>query len=204
MNKLLLSALLSASLCVSATALAGEAGAATSFVQARADLVVSIVNGAASPGASVEARRDELRAAIRDFLSYELLAERTLGSHWEAQTPENRSEFVGLLRDLIETSYSRRLGSGTVDAADHTVVYDGERSRRGRTTVEMTVAVSGESHAVEIKLEERDGGFVVYDVVTDDVSLEESYAESFAAIIRERGWDGLLARMRERLAELQR
>jgi len=204
MNKFLLSALLSASLFASPSAFAAEAGAATAFVQARADIVVSIVNGAASPGASVDARRNELRAAIRDFLSYELLAERTLGQHWEARTPEERTEFVRLLRELIETSYSRRLGSGTVNAADHTVVYDGERSRRGRTTVDMTVAVSGATHAVEIKLEERDGGFVVYDVVTDDVSLEESYAESFASIIRERGWDGLLSRMRERLTELQR
>lgn len=194
----LLSALVSVSLA--APAFAAEEGAATAFVQSRADVVVSLVNGA---GAS-EARRAELRDAIRGFLSYDVLAERTLGEQWGLRSADERAEFVALLRDLIETSYSRKLGRGPVDATGYGVSYTGERTRRDRTTVEVQVTAEGRAHVVEIKLEERAEGFIVYDVVTDDVSLEESYAESFASIIAERGWDGLIARMRERLEELQR
>lgn len=180
-----------------------EASPATDFVRERADAILLIVNSAAADPAAVATKREELRGAIRAFLSFDVLAERTLGDTWEARTPEERAEFVALLRDLIETSYLRSVGSDTVDQSAYAVTYTGERSRRDRYTVEGTVTVDGDTHLIEVKLQSTDAGFVVYDLVTDDVSLEESYAESFASIIAEDGWAGLLTRMRERLAEMQ-
>ncbi|MFT4705561.1 MAG: phospholipid transport system substrate-binding protein [Bradymonadia bacterium] len=176
---------------------------ATAFVQRTSQAVLAIVNDAAAQGAD-DTRQAALRDAIRGFLSYDMLAQRTLGEHWEARTPEERAEFVGLLRDLIETSYSKRLGAGSVNQSDHTITYTGERERRGRVTVEASVGTGGEAYVLEIKMTQGDGTeWLVYDIVTDDVSLEESYYESFSNIIAEDGWDGLLNRMRERLTELR-
>lgn len=188
---------------VALPAAAQENSLATTFVQSRADQIISIVNAAARDQSQLDAQREALRVAIRDFLSFETLAQRTLRGHWDTRTPEQQAEFVALLRDLIETSYSRSLGSDDVDQNGYDVSYTGERSRRDRTTVEATVTVNGEQHLVEVKLQGEGGEFIVYDLVTDDVSLEESYAESFDSIIAEDGWDGLLNRMRERLAELR-
>lgn len=209
-RRTLYAALFSATLLAASPAIAQDAVAvevpaatATDFVQERADQILSIVNASASDAVALEAKREELRAAIRDFLSFEVLAERTLGDEWETRTPEQRTEFVTLLRDLIETSYLRDLGTSTVDADQYAVTYSGERSRRGRTTVEGTIAVSGDTHFIEVKMMMGHMGWVVYDLVTDDVSLEESYAESFASIIADDGWDALLERMRERLAEMR-
>ena len=184
---------------------AQEAGSAsaTDFVRGKSDLILTIVNQAAADDVALAQKREELRAAIRDFLSYDVLSRRTLGDHWDQRTPTEQQEFVGLLRDLIETSYSRKLGTGTVEQEQYLVDYVGERSRRDRTTVEATVTVEGEEHYLEIKLQAVDGNWIVYDLVTDDVSLEESYAESFESIISDDGWDGLLNRMRERLEELR-
>jgi ABC-type transporter MlaC component len=161
------------------------------------------VNTAAADPAALVAKREELRQAIRAFLSFEVLAQRTLGDHWEVRTPEEQAQFVDLLRNLIETSYCRSLGTGDVDETQYSVDYTGERSRRGRTTVEATVRVDGGEHFLEVKLDTVDSGYIVYDLVTDDVSLEESYAESFENIIGEDGWAGLIERMEERLQEMQ-
>lgn len=177
--------------------------APTAFVQQTSNAVLTIVNEASTAGATAD-RQAALRDAIRGFLSYELLAERTLGDHWGTRTGEERVAFVALLRDLIETSYSKRLGEGSVEEGDYTIQYTGERERRGRHTVEATVSAEGNTHYLEVKMQAGDQGqWLVYDVVTDDVSLEESYAESFESIIADEGWDGLMNRMRERLAELQ-
>lgn len=179
------------------------AAPATGFVRQMSDDVLGIVNEAASGGATPE-RQARLRDAIRGFLSYEILAERTLGAHWETRTPEQREEFVTLLRDLIETSYSRRLGRGSVEPNSYTLTYTGERERRGRVTVSATLTAQGETYLLDVKMMTGDQGqWLVYDVITDDVSLEESYYESFANIIAEDGWEGLLQRMRDRLAELR-
>lgn len=185
------------------TASAEQESPATAFVQGKADAILTIVNDAAADAAELETKREELRGAIRQFLSFDVLAERTLGDHWDARTPEERAQFVALLRDLIETSYCRSLGTGTVDANRYAVQYTGERSRRDRTTVEATVTVGGDQHMLEVKMQAAESGWVVYDLVTDDVSLEESYGESFESIIADDGWDGLISRMEERLEELR-
>lgn len=190
-------------LIMSAHAAATESPAATAFVASRAETILTIVNAAAADANELETKREELRAAIRQFLSFEVLAERTLGDHWGARSPEEQTQFVGLLRDLIETSYCRSLGTGTVDANQYGVQYTGERSRRDRTTVEATVTVGGDEHVLEVKLQSAESGWIVYDLVTDDVSLEESYGESFESIIAESGWNGLITRMEERLNEMR-
>lgn len=179
-------------------AAAPETVTATEFVRAKADELVGIINRTPADDAARTARMSDLRTSIRQFLDFEVLAERTLGSHWDARTPEQRTEFVEALRDLVETSYSHRLGDQTVDQSGYTVTYTDERERNGRYRVEGTVAWGDNEHFVEMKLMMRDGQFLIYDVVTDDVSLEESYAESFDAIITEHGWDELLNRIRER------
>ena len=176
---------------------------ATAFVQQTATEVLSIVNAASAEGATAE-RQEALRSSIRGFLSYELLAERTLGDHWDTRSAEQRAAFVALLRDLIETSYAKRLGEGSVAEGDYTIAYTDERERRGRYTVEATVSAGGSTHYLEVKMQPGEADqWLVYDVVTDDVSLEESYAESFESIIADEGWDALLERMQERLTELR-
>lgn len=176
---------------------------ATSFVQNRASEILTIVNDAAADEEQLAAKREELRAAIRAFLSFDVLARRTLGDHWDTRTPEQQTQFVQLLRDMIETSYCRSLGTGEVDQEEYRVEYTGERSRRSRTTVEATVYLNGDDHLLEVKMETTETGWIIYDLVTDDVSLEESYAEMFESIIHEDGWDSLIARMEERLEELR-
>lgn len=190
-------------LVVAVAASAQAVSPATGFVQSKADLLLTIVNGAAVDRSQLDTKREELRQALREFLSFDVLAERSLGDHWAGLAVEQRAEFVALLRDLIETSYSRSLGTGTVDANQYAVQFTGERSRNDRTTVEATVTVDGETHYVEVKMQANGESWIVYDLVTDDVSLEESYAESFDSIIADDGWDGLLRRMRERLEEMR-
>ena len=181
-----------------------EAQTATAYVQEIAARVIGIVNTSVVEGTpEAEARLAALRETVATGIDFDLLSQRTLGSHWDARTPEEQATFTGLLRDMVETSYSRNLGSAGVSESDYDVSYTDERSRGARTTVEGQLVFDGETHFIEIKLEQRETNWFIYDIITDDVSLEESYAESFDRIITDDGWEGLLTRMRERLAELQ-
>lgn len=176
---------------------------AIAFVQARGDDIIAIINQRPTDDASRAARLAALRSSISGFLDIGVLAREALGSHWDPRTEEERTAFVALMTDLIETSYSKRLGDEGVEPGSYTVTWDGERSRNGRTRVEATVTYEGEAHAVEVMLREEEGRRIVYDLVTDDVSLKDSYAESFDSIITEHGWDELMSRMQTRLDELR-
>ncbi|MBU6162778.1 MAG: ABC transporter substrate-binding protein [Myxococcales bacterium] len=177
---------------------------ATQFVEQKGDEIIAILNQRPTDEASRAQRIANLRRTISEFINIEVLAEEALGAHWEARTPAERAEFTSLLRDLIETSYSQKLGDEGIAPGSYTVTWDSERSRNGRTRVEATVTYDGEPHAVEVIMREAtDGSRVVFDLVTDDVSLRDSYAESFDNIITEHGWGELISRMQERLAELR-
>ena len=41
----------------------------------------------------------------------------------------------------------------------------------------------------------------VFDILTDDVSLVKNYKRQFRRVIKEEGWDGLIARMEKKLNE---
>jgi len=189
---------------VSAQEMQPAALTATQFVQQQGDEIIAILNQRPTDEASRAQRNVNLRRTISEFINVEVLAEEALGAHWDARTPAERVEFTALLRDLIETSYSKKLGDEGIAPGSYTVTWDGERSRNGRTRVDATVTYDGEPHAVEVIMRDgEDGSRVVFDLVTDDVSLRDSYAESFDNIITEHSWEELISRMQERLAELR-
>lgn len=176
----------------------------TSFVQARSTEIIAIINRQCAGDATCRTtRQNDLRSSITGFIDIDLMAQRTLGRHWDARSPAERTQFTALLRELIETSYSKQLGDESIGPDDYAVRYTDERTRGERSTVEGTVRVRQANHVVEIKMQTRGTGFVIYDLVTDDVSLEESYGESFDRIINEHGWDELLRRMQERIDRMR-
>lgn len=175
----------------------------TAFVQERADAIIAIVNRAAAAPEERDARVADLRSAVGTLIDFEVLAQRTLGDEWNNRTQPERDQFLGLLRTLVELSYSRRMGTESVDPGSYSVTYTGERERNGRFTVEGTLNVRGEEHFIEVRMLPSDSGYIIFDVITDDVSLEESYQESFSNIIQQHGWGELIARMERRIADLR-
>ena len=57
----------------------------------------------------------------------------------------------------------------------------------------------GKTYHVLVRLQRSTAGeWQLYDVVTDDISLTEVYAESFDTIMRRHGYDELLRRLKTR------
>lgn len=175
----------------------------TDFVRAKVDEVIAIVNRQVERGTpEFQQRQQDLKAAVRGFLDYAELSRRALGPYWNERTPEEQQAFVELMTRLIETNYAVKLGQEQVET-DYDVVYEDETVRGDNAMLAGTVTAEDELVAVEVMLLRRDNGWVVWDVVTDDVSIMETYAESFDEIISEDGWDELVRRLEERLAELE-
>jgi phospholipid transport system substrate-binding protein len=145
--------------------------------------------------------RSSIKELVNGFLDYQELSTRALGEHWEKLKPEQRTEFVGVLRDLIERNYVRQLRSNV----DYDVVYKTEDVKGKEATVQTAVKAKRKGREVEIpidyKLSERGGKWVVFDVITEEVSLVRNYRSQFQKIIEKDGYEGLIAKMKKRLAE---
>lgn len=149
-----------------------------------------------------DARNSEVRKVVGQFLDFEELSRRSLARHWEGLTPKQRTEFVGTLRDLVETNYINQIHG----KPDYDLKFDKETKEGNEATVGSTlVTTSPKGKKVNVSLEYKmvykPSKWVVYDVITDEQSLLENYRAEFNKIISKDGFDALLKRMRKKLDE---
>lgn len=146
--------------------------------------------------------KQQLKTAIRDMLDFDELARRSLRKHWDARTPGERVEFTGLLKDLIERNYISQLKTNL----DYKLFY-GESSTRGdKAKVLTTVKVEKNRRVSEIiieyKMRKVKKSWMVYDVITDGVSIVRNYRSQFNRIIRKKSYQALVDKMRKKLRQM--
>lgn len=56
--------------------------------------------------------------------------------------------------------------------------------------------------AIEYRMKRTTSGWMVYDVITDDVSIVRNYRSQFNRIIRRKSYDHLVKKMRSKIKEL--
>jgi len=193
--------LVSATLCavMCAAALPAQAlaqGDPVVFLKKQDKQVRSILERAADAK-----RADKLSKALNRMLDFEVLSKHALDAHWDGLTPAQRTEFVDLLRQLVERSYQKNMKS----TANYQVRYGDAREATTGTVVQTTARSRKNRRAPEVSIDYtmtvRDGQWKVYDVVTDGVSLVDNYRSQFNRIIRKKGFDALVEKMRTRLAK---
>jgi len=156
-------------------------------------------------GQPASAERNARVARVLDaMLDLNELARRALEPAWTQRTEAERTEFVDLLRQLIDRNYQQNLER----TLNFTVSYDPETvdAASGDATVHTVARSRTDARAapvtVEYRLHPRDRGWVVYDIVTNGASLVQSYHDSYMRIIRDHGFPELLTRMRNRIAQM--
>lgn len=171
---------------------AAHAGPATDAVKSANESVAELLKKKAKPAV--------VTAAVRNFLDLDLLGQLALKDHWAKLTDAQKTEYLTLLRRLIEASYLQ----GVKQNLQFAVTYDGETANAdGTIAVATTVNTTrkGRPAAVPIGyvLSNVSGTYKAFDVVTDGVGLVENYRAQFNKIIAKEGFDGLVKRMKKKL-----
>jgi phospholipid transport system substrate-binding protein len=116
-----------------------------------------------------------------------------VGPAWRRATPEQREALTKWFQTLLVRTYSGVLASYRDEAIDVLPVH----MRRGddEATVHCKVRQSGSAPIeIDYAMERSDGGgWKVFDVVADGMSLVLNYRTSFEDAIRRGGIDGLIA-----------
>lgn len=153
---------------------------------------------ASAPGAKVE----QLTKAVERFVDFGELSKRALGKQWDTLTPAQRKDFSETMQGLLKASYAQKaLGQGKAQ-----VEYGKESVQGNEATVATTVKVKQDVVPVEYKLfrENEKGEWRIYDIVTDDVSLLETYQGQFRKLMADKGFDGLLTTLKSKRAQLEK
>ena len=155
------------------------------------------------PGSTEENRvKVEIKQYASELLDYTELCKRALGEHWAKMPEDKRLDFVATLKELIERNYIRQLRTNL----DYVVNYGDESidAKEAKVATALRLATKGKVTEVQIDyrlIQQPDGSWKVYDVITDELSLVRNYRTQFQRIIGGNNYDGLLSRMKSKLAE---
>ena len=148
-------------------------------------------------GTTTEAERDSLvRQAVVSGFDFERHSRISLGRHWRERTPEERDEFVSVLRQWTENRALDKLRK----RSDETT-YDGEETRGNRSLVRTTVWYKGTKTLVDYKMELKQGNWLIYDMVIDGASVALANRDAFYKKIRQSSYAELLSTLRAKTLE---
>jgi phospholipid transport system substrate-binding protein len=139
-------------------------------------------------------RRQEIERVVRDRVSYEEMAKRSLGQRWNDLSAAEQQEFVGLFVQLLRDQFAGKIDVYT----NEQIQYLSEQ--RDAHLAEVRTVLTGaktETH-LDFRLADRTGDWLVYDVVIDGASVVSNYRAQFASLMRDHGYEGLVERMKEK------
>lgn len=172
----------------------------TDEVKKVVDKVVSIVSDKELQKPENEQKRQNaLKNAISAIFDYAEMAERSMGRHWKERTPAEKKEFVKLFETLLENSYAGAIESYN----DEKIVYlketvDGEYAEVNS----KVVTAKRDEFSIDYRLMNKEGKWVVYDVVNEGVSLVDNYRTQFNKIIRNQGYAELVKKLKSKSDEI--
>jgi phospholipid transport system substrate-binding protein len=163
---------------------------ATEFLKARDAEIRALLP---KPG---EELTPERRAKIEDVLirsvDLEAMAKAALAKHWDEQPPAKRKQFLR----AFEARF-KKLSGDQIEGyrSSQTKFFPEEKGEDGLVRVPTELVIKGEPTQVVYALKPWHGSWRIVDIIIDDVSTVENYRASFSKIIKQDGFDGLIARL---------
>jgi phospholipid transport system substrate-binding protein len=143
-----------------------------------------------------DSRKEELRDVINDVIDFAAMGKAALGRHWKKLTPEQRTEFIDVFSRVIR---SNSLSDLEVYRSD--VTYDDIQISGQKAHVVTTITYKDVPTKVEYDLVYNGSTWVATDIILDEVSTVKGYSRSFQSLIRKKGYDELMKRLRKKLDE---
>jgi phospholipid transport system substrate-binding protein len=145
-------------------------------------------------------RREEMRKVINARFDFRAMSQRTLATNWKKASKEQQQEFVQLFSQLIENTYIGRVEAYT----DEKVDFPGEKVKGKKAVVETLILTATADIPINYKVyQKKNGEWWVYDVIIEGISLISNYRSSYQEIVKKEGFDGLIAKMKNKIKELE-
>lgn len=173
------------------------AGQPTEDVRAIIDEVLGILRNPAyqAPGQKSTRLRLIEQSALRR-LDYQEISKRCLDGTWNTLSQAQRAEFVRMFAQLLRASYADKLD----EFAKSKVTYESETQKGDTAEVRILVLRPNDKIPVRFQLLNSPRGWMIYDLIIEDVSLVDNLRTEFGRVIKASSYAGLVKCLRLKLA----
>ena len=168
--------------------------------EAGADRILALLNDPAfKEPATKPAIRQKVEAEVLQLFDFNEFSTRTVGPSWRKFTPEQKEAFKTAFTDLLRNTY--------IDTLDE---YDGQKVRftgevvannGKRVEVQMEFLTSKQAYPVAFRMLEKNGRWVVYDVLIEGISMIKNYRDQFRDILAKGDPQALIERVQAKAVE---
>ena len=144
-------------------------------------------------------RREKLRQAIALRFNYKQMVMRSLAKNYNERSDEEREEFTGLFKKLLENSYASKIEN----YQDETINYVDEKIKGNYAMVRTQIVRKDGVIDVDYKMLKDNGQWLVYDFVIEGVSLIRNYRSQFSKIISTESYGALVSKLSKKIDELE-
>lgn len=134
---------------------------------------------------------------ILPHVDFEEATRLAVGRAWRQATPEQKKRLVDEFRAMLVRTYSNAIEA-----------YQGQqmkvlpsRTRPGDTEVTVRnqfIRAGGQPVPIEYQMYKTEGGWKVYDITVEGISLVLTYRSEFDAVVKQEGIDGLIKRLAQK------
>ena len=134
---------------------------------------------------------------VLPYIDFEEATRLAVGRAWARATPEQKQRLVSEFRNMLVRTYSNAIEA-----------YQGQTMKvlpaRGRQDPEDTtvraqfIRAGGQPLPIDFQMRKANGGWKVYDIAVEGVSLVLTYRSEFDAVVKQEGIDGLIKRLAQK------
>jgi len=182
-----------------------QPGSASAAVQSTQDKVKSALDAwFKSEGAAKTKARERARAIVGELIDFDALAKSTLGAKWEPTKPADRTRYTKALQGAMEANYLSKMRQGKTGDVDKIRVELLTEEQGAQGTVVHTKVHSGEdTAAIDYLMEKRPKGWKAVDVITEGVSLADTYREQVAKLLQKKTLNDVIAALDKKRKALE-
>ena len=184
---------------------AAQPGSASAAVHATQEKVRTSLNAwFKSEGASRTRAREQARKAVAELIDFEALSRATLGNRWDGFKPAERTRYTAALKGAMEANYLAKMRQGKSSDVDRIQSEITSEEQQGANTVVHTKVRSGQdTAAIDYVMEKRGRGWRAVDVITEGVSLAETYREQVAKLLQKKTLNDVIATLDKKRKALE-
>jgi phospholipid transport system substrate-binding protein len=153
----------------------------------------------ANLGTAGDKTRDQELAAVRavahELVDTRAMGRRALGPAFASYSAAQQEEFLRLFDELVVRTYLQKL----LLFRNPTFRFGQTETRGDAVVVNTDVVTSKDAYEVDYEMHRDTGRWLATDIVVEGVSINSSYSDQFASLLRDRSFDELLELMRRKV-----
>ncbi len=144
---------------------------------------------------------ERARPVLAKYFNFESITRRAVGPGWRQFTPEQRQRATTLFTDLALRTYANRFEAGDRPGITYAKPVMLDPARPALRELPTTIDYAGKKYTVSYRVEQTAGGWQIYDVNIEGVSMIANWRAQLDPIFQSGGANAVIGSLEKNLSQ---